>query len=323
MDPSTGTFTSMDTYAGSLSDPISLHKYLFANSNPVMYSDPSGHYTLTEQETAIAIQAILGEAISGIVYIFDWFITDPDSKNHSIGKMIIAMMLGLAQSAVMGSWGGWLSSLISKAGMSVLDYLLTGIMFALFSGNLKLVAINLRDSGNFKVAAMCDAGGNFASFVSFSSFVNAFAANNTTQSNSQKSKTKIKNNKRGAIRIGGENNSEIQTTNGNNNTGQRPINRKGVEYPKVNIDGYGEVPFPEGPYTPNNAKELRPRFTRAYKEAFKKWWIDQGRPWPEGTVNIHHIKPLNKGGTNDFSNLVPVVYPNQHQPFTNWWISYP
>jgi len=196
-------------------------------------------------------------------------------------------------------------------------------MFALFSGNLKLAAINLRDSGNFKVAAMCDAGGNFASFVSFSSFVNAFAANNTTQSNSQKSKTKIKNNKRGAIRIDGGDNSEIQTTNGNNNTGQRPINRKGVEYPKVNIDGYGEVPFPEGPYTPNNAKELRPRFTRTYKEAFKKWWIDQGRTWPEGTVNIHHIKPLNKGGTNDFSNLVPVVYPNQHQPFTNWWISYP
>ena len=35
MDPSTGTFTSMDTYAGSLSDPMSLHKYLFANANPV------------------------------------------------------------------------------------------------------------------------------------------------------------------------------------------------------------------------------------------------------------------------------------------------
>ena len=185
MDPASGTFTSMDTYAGSLSDPISLHKYLFANSNPIMYSDPSGHYTLTEQETAIAIQAILGEAISGIVYIFDWFITDPDSKNHSIGKMIIAMMLGLARSAVMGSWGGLLSGLISKAGMSVLDYLLTGIMFALFSGNLKLAAINLRESGNFKVAAICNAGGAFADFVAFCSFTSTITSPRSTGINKQ------------------------------------------------------------------------------------------------------------------------------------------
>ena len=206
MDPASGTFTSMDTYAGSLSDPMSLHKYLFANSNPVMYSDPSGHYTLTEQETAIAIQAILGEAISGAFYIVDWFINDPDSKNHSIGKMIIAMMLGLARSAVMGSWGGLLSGLISKAGMSVLDYLLTGIMFALFSGNLKLAAINLRESGNFKVAAICNAGGAFADFVSFCSVINAVSTYAASKADNKSSKNKkYRNNKRGAVRIGGDN----------------------------------------------------------------------------------------------------------------------
>ena len=43
MDPATGTFTTMDTYGGNLSDPMSLHKYLFANSHPVLYSDQSGH----------------------------------------------------------------------------------------------------------------------------------------------------------------------------------------------------------------------------------------------------------------------------------------
>ena len=42
MDTSTGRFISQDSYAGSISDPISLHKYLYANANPVMYSDPSG-----------------------------------------------------------------------------------------------------------------------------------------------------------------------------------------------------------------------------------------------------------------------------------------
>ena len=43
MDTSTGRFISQDSYAGSTADPTSLHKYLYANSNPVMYSDPSGY----------------------------------------------------------------------------------------------------------------------------------------------------------------------------------------------------------------------------------------------------------------------------------------
>ena len=175
MDPATGTFTTMDTYGGSLSDPMSLHKYLFANSNPVMYCDPSGHYTLSEQETAIAIQAIIGEAMSGIFYIADWLITDPGSENHSIPMMIVTMMTGLLQGAVMGCGGGLISGLLAKAGMSVLDYILTGIMFTLFSWDLKLAALNMKESGNWLVAALCDAGGDFAGVVAFASLCNGIA----------------------------------------------------------------------------------------------------------------------------------------------------
>ena len=45
MDPSTGTFISMDSYQGSLYDPVSLHKYLYANANPVKYTDPPPRMT--------------------------------------------------------------------------------------------------------------------------------------------------------------------------------------------------------------------------------------------------------------------------------------
>ena len=278
MDPASGTFTSMDTYAGSLSDPMSLHKYLFANSNPVMYSDPSGHYTLTEQETAIAIQAILGEAISGIVYIFDWFITDPDSKNHSIGKMIIAMMLGLARSAVMGSWGGLLSGLISKAGMSVLDYLLTGIMFALFSGNLKLAAINLRESGNFKVAAICNAGGAFADFVAFCSVINAVSTYAASKADNKSSKNKkYRNNKRGAVRIGGSNGTA-------NNNEPLEVSAKKMKHVQNihNPHKAAEQINQGGAYNPK-------------KTYFNKNWSEKDI---EDAVNYAYNKAVNMGFTN-------------------------
>jgi hypothetical protein len=104
------------------------------------------------------------------------------------------------------------------------------------------------------------------------------------------------------------------------------LNSKGVLYPKVSVEGYGEIPFPKGPYTPNNSSLLRPSFTDSYKLKFKDWWIKQGKPWPEtpmGTkINIHHIKPLGHGGTNAFDNLVPLIQPIEHQPFTSWWASF-
>jgi RHS repeat-associated protein len=65
MNPSTGTFISMDPAQGSIFDPVSLHKYLYANANPVMNSDPSGRETLGELATAMAIDAIIEGAIGG------------------------------------------------------------------------------------------------------------------------------------------------------------------------------------------------------------------------------------------------------------------
>ena len=44
MNPSTGTFISMDSYRGNTYDPASLHKYTYAQNNPQMYHDPSGHF---------------------------------------------------------------------------------------------------------------------------------------------------------------------------------------------------------------------------------------------------------------------------------------
>ena len=54
MNPATGTFTQEDTYQGNIYDAISLHKYLFANANPVVFEDPSGNSSISELMVSVS-----------------------------------------------------------------------------------------------------------------------------------------------------------------------------------------------------------------------------------------------------------------------------
>ena len=74
MNPSTGTFISMDSYQGSLEDPVSLHKYLYANANPVMYTDPSGYTSLSELSITTCIQNTINSVhqIRSLTKIIKW-----------------------------------------------------------------------------------------------------------------------------------------------------------------------------------------------------------------------------------------------------------
>ncbi len=62
MNPGTGTFISMDSHRGSIYDPVSLHKYLYANANPVMYTDPSGYNGVAEAGTYIDCTSVIRAA---------------------------------------------------------------------------------------------------------------------------------------------------------------------------------------------------------------------------------------------------------------------
>lgn len=119
MNPATGTFTSMDTYQGSIFDPVSLHKYLYANANPVTNSDPTGYFSLCEFSIADTINGILDkmqnlkvvkiykemketiELIDNIATIVDigrqviTWLTDPDAN-------AMDMILGIAAGIISG-----------------------------------------------------------------------------------------------------------------------------------------------------------------------------------------------------------------------------
>ncbi len=67
MNPSTGRFQSMDEFEGLKFDPLTLHKYTYANANPVDLVDPSGHFSIGSMAMTMAIGGIIS-AITGMIF---------------------------------------------------------------------------------------------------------------------------------------------------------------------------------------------------------------------------------------------------------------
>ena len=64
-NPSTGRFNRQDEYPGSRTEPLSLHRYIYCNDNPINNIDPSGYMTGTLTETAITVN--IGQVIRDAV----------------------------------------------------------------------------------------------------------------------------------------------------------------------------------------------------------------------------------------------------------------
>ncbi len=113
MNSSTGTFISMDSYNGSINDPVSLHKYLYANANPVMYSDPSGYKSLSELAVADSCGAILdSQQTPNYSIIFKNLVSSLRLAVSSIG---VNEAIGLAMISFAVYLGGQLSQMYAKS----------------------------------------------------------------------------------------------------------------------------------------------------------------------------------------------------------------
>ena len=102
MDPETGRFLSMDTYGGSLTDTVSQNRYLFANSNPVKYRDPSGHQTLGEMVTSMAIMTTLSTITNTLIAGFTYSTSVTDYSEFSFFEMFKQMGLAYLGGMIVG-----------------------------------------------------------------------------------------------------------------------------------------------------------------------------------------------------------------------------
>jgi RHS repeat-associated protein len=64
LNTNTGRFHTQDTYEGRNGEPLTLHKYLYANGNPAMFTDPSGKMSLGEMSATIQGQLAIGAILN-------------------------------------------------------------------------------------------------------------------------------------------------------------------------------------------------------------------------------------------------------------------
>ena len=142
----------MDTYQGTIFDPTSLHKYLYANANPVMYIDPSGYFTLGEMNSASSINSIL------------------DNSANMSSQFALKFFKKFMKKVAIGTIGGLiavgdqLSAGITDPEQLAIAFrkgFLTGLAFSFMSGKVAMALGALGTIGGFAGSVKSFSDGNF------------------------------------------------------------------------------------------------------------------------------------------------------------------
>ena len=140
MNPTTGTFISMDAYSGTTDNPVSQHKYLYANANPVMYEDPSGYRSMMECLMSMSMsQILIGCSMIGSVFGY----ADAVLSGENV-------LVGILKGALAGFTIGW--GLYAIAQQAVMQLIVSGILNIVQAYMYVIEAIEALEGGNSIVA---------------------------------------------------------------------------------------------------------------------------------------------------------------------------
>lgn len=119
----------MDTYEGSIYDPDTLHKYLYANGNPVKYSDPTGNFSAVTMAAGMAINDCITTAynvhlmgiLSGLSNM---------AVNSILGKQGVGLVTDFFEGYQSGVWTAgilYLTAAISVKAFAIVQFGLSAI----------------------------------------------------------------------------------------------------------------------------------------------------------------------------------------------------
>jgi len=104
-DQGVGRFTQQDTYMGNNHDPVSLHKYLYANADPVTYTDPTGNFSIGGMMTTLNTMSRLSNLAQASVSVFKVATGEEKFDAKAFGTAIIFNMLGNRAGKFLGLLG--------------------------------------------------------------------------------------------------------------------------------------------------------------------------------------------------------------------------
>lgn len=103
------------------------------------------------------------------------------------------------------------------------------------------------------------------------------------------------------------------------------LNSSGMFYPRIrDLRTDRPIIFPTGELN-RVPKADRVQWTAKDRGNYIKEWYDRGYETPEGgwaQYDVHHIKPREFGGDNDFWNLTPIQRKTHQQEFNAFWRDY-
>jgi RHS repeat-associated protein len=108
--PAAGRFTELDPISGDTRIPQTLHKYVYAGDNPVLYSDPGGKQFslsgfLVNMAVGYVLSSLLRPVFQSVSYYLAKALLPPEYLEYFNNFNFSAFMVGLAGSGYIGGYG--------------------------------------------------------------------------------------------------------------------------------------------------------------------------------------------------------------------------